>query len=95
MAEFYSLQRDFKLAIRRFRGNERRYQCSRKEKAAANISAFPFVRVLLFQVHCQNISQMKVRLISSLHCRQTGCGLPEHFTYFKKLHLSFTAVSPA
>ena len=45
MADFYSLQNDFKLAIRRFRGNEKAIQMLKKaEKAAAIISAFPFVR---------------------------------------------------
>lgn len=45
MAEFYSLQNDFKLAIRRFRGNEKAISMLKKaEKAAAIISAFPFVR---------------------------------------------------
>ncbi len=45
MAEFYSLQNDFKLAIRRFRGNEKAiFMLKKAEKAAAIISAFPFVR---------------------------------------------------
>jgi hypothetical protein len=45
MADFYSLQNDFKLAIRRFRGNEKAISMLRKaETAAAIISAFPFVR---------------------------------------------------
>jgi hypothetical protein len=45
MAEFYSLQNDFKLAVRRFRGNEKAISMLKKaEKAAAIISAFPFVR---------------------------------------------------
>ena len=45
MADFYSLQNDFKLAIRRFRGNEKAIQMLKKaEKAATIISAFPFVR---------------------------------------------------
>lgn len=45
MADFYSLQNDFKLAIRRFRGNEKAITMLKKaEKAAAIISAFPFVR---------------------------------------------------
>jgi hypothetical protein len=45
MADFYSLQNDFKLAIRRFRGNEKAISMLKKaEKAASIISAFPFVR---------------------------------------------------
>jgi hypothetical protein len=45
MAEFYSLQNDFKLAIRRFRGNEKAIAMLKKaEKAASIISAFPFVK---------------------------------------------------
>lgn len=45
MADFYSLQNDFKLAIRRFSGNEKAISMLKKaEKAAAIISAFPFVR---------------------------------------------------
>jgi hypothetical protein len=45
MADFYSLQNDFKLAIRRFRGNEKAiFMLKKAEKAATIISAFPFVR---------------------------------------------------
>jgi hypothetical protein len=45
MADFYSLQNDFKLAIRRFRGNEKAISMLKKaEKAAAIISAFPYVK---------------------------------------------------
>jgi hypothetical protein len=44
MADFYSLQNDFKLAIRRFRGNEKAISMLKKaEKAATIIAAFPFV----------------------------------------------------
>ena len=45
MEDFYSLQNDSKLAIRRFRGNELATSMLKKaEKAAAIISAFPFVK---------------------------------------------------
>ena len=45
MADFYSLQNDFKLAVRRFRGNEKAMSMLKKaEKAATIISVFPFVR---------------------------------------------------
>ena len=45
MAEFYSLRNDFKLAIRRFRGNEKAMVLLKKAEHAADIiSAFPFVR---------------------------------------------------
>jgi len=44
MADFYSLQNDFKLAIRRLRGNEKAIAMLKKaEKAAAIIYGFPFV----------------------------------------------------
>ena len=47
MADFYSLQNDFKLAIRRFRGNEKAMSMLKKaEKAATIIAAFPFVRAV-------------------------------------------------
>jgi hypothetical protein len=47
IAEFYSLQNDFKLAIRRFRGNEKAMNMLKKaEKAAAIIAAFPFVKAV-------------------------------------------------
>jgi hypothetical protein len=47
MAEFYSLQNDFKLAIRRFRGNEKAISMLKNaEKAAGIIAAFPFVRAV-------------------------------------------------
>jgi hypothetical protein len=47
MADFYSLQNDFKLAIRRFRGNEKAISMLKKaEKAATIIAAFPFVRAV-------------------------------------------------
>src|SRR5947199_5342274 len=45
MADFYSLQNDSKLPIRRFKGNELATSMLKKaEKAAAIISAFPFVK---------------------------------------------------
>src|ERR1700712_1238450 len=47
MAEFYSLKDDFKLAVRRFRGNEKAMSMLKKaEKAAVIISAFPFVKAV-------------------------------------------------
>jgi hypothetical protein len=47
MAEFYSLQNDFKLAIRRFRGNEKAISMLKNAERAANIiSSFPFVRAV-------------------------------------------------
>ena len=47
MADFYSLQNDSKLAIRRFKGNELATSMLKKaEKAAAIISAFPFVKAV-------------------------------------------------
>jgi hypothetical protein len=47
MAEFYSLQNDFKLAIRRFRGNEKAITMLKNaERAATIIASFPFVRAV-------------------------------------------------
>src|ERR1700682_5319392 len=45
IGDFYSLQNDYKLALRRHRGNEKAAIMLRKaEKAAAIIAAFPFVK---------------------------------------------------
>src|SRR5450631_2954050 len=45
IGDFYSLQNDFKLAVRRYRGNEKAKQMLKKaETAASIISAFPFVK---------------------------------------------------
>jgi hypothetical protein len=45
MGDFYSLQNDFKIAIRRYRGNEKATRMLKKAKtAAAIIAAFPFVK---------------------------------------------------
>jgi len=45
IGDFYSLQNDFEIAMRRYRGNEKALLMLKKaEKAATIISAFPFVK---------------------------------------------------
>jgi len=45
IGDFYSLQNDFEIAMRRYRGNEKAILMLKKaEKAATIIAAFPFVK---------------------------------------------------